>query len=401
MKPSSTHLFKNLVSKIHPQVLLSPKESKQFLNALTTSFRHHLDVEHPHEHVSTAPSKTSSPLTLTEKHVASVLTNPLFAHTGPQSTGSSAARHPIEILEASVANGSASLTTVMQCLAAFRSLLHRSSPPGRRKAIEQYKPGTKALQWLWANDLAQSKIFDFDPRLYQSVVGFLLREGRADAVQKWIEAASVDPTLDSERHSPRSMLLSYYVAHEIQRFRKSLEPALTAFMRYVRPDETHRVVYANSAGSQLIDALIVQDGATEADRQAILKFLDSFPRWQESDLDPQTVKISRLKLRYAPFVSIDSALNLAQNLELPQDKAAETHYGEGVVEFLVSLSDTIQKIGSQAQAKAFVSVLRIAETQNDTSDDSLLSRNAQGIVALLLQEFDRLDFSPRQLSVPT
>ena len=44
--------FGSLASKIHPQLPLTPRESQQLLNLLTTSFRSHLDREHP-----TAPSE--------------------------------------------------------------------------------------------------------------------------------------------------------------------------------------------------------------------------------------------------------------------------------------------------------------------------------------------------------
>ncbi|GAM90582.1 hypothetical protein ANO11243_086270 [Dothideomycetidae sp. 11243] len=406
MKPSSSTLFKSFASRIHPQVVLSKQESKQFLNALTTSFRQRLDAEYPpHSHTSVVESKATGPLTLTEKHVASVLTNPLFAHTksdhsaGMPTAGSPAARHPMEIFETCVANGTASLMTAMQCLLAFRKSLRSKPPHERQKAEAHYQAGTKVLQWLWASNLARAEVFEFDEKLFKAVVYFLVREGRDAAVVNWIETASAESSTTDSAVSPKSTLLDWFVTCKSKSQRNSVQQALAAFLVVIKSATPHDMAYANLAGSHLV-TLLQETGAQEPDRQLIVEFLETFSRWQRSDLGPLTVDVSRLRLRYIPFKSINSALRLAEELDLQQVKSEVDQYDEKLVQFLVSLSDAIQKVGTQEQATQFINLLEMVEKHEKSPAESLLSRATEGVSSMLLQKLDKIDFGPRQLAVP-
>ena len=88
--------LKSLVSKLHPQLPLSPKESQRLLTALTSSFRKQLDEAHPRqaqdEDVRPKLDRMgpvnpgyhglhTSSVSFADKHLASVLTNPLLAKT--------------------------------------------------------------------------------------------------------------------------------------------------------------------------------------------------------------------------------------------------------------------------------------------------------------------------------
>ena len=235
MKASSTTLFRSLASRIHPQVILTKKESTQFLNSLTASFRHHLDAEHPHDHASASRARTATPLTLTEKHVVSVLTNPLLTRGPSQvSVGSSEGRHPIDIFEALVAEGSASPATVTQCLLSFRRSIRNETSQARYKAIQRYQPGTKVLKWLWANGLTHSTVFEHDHNLFKAVVYFLVREGRTEAVRDWISTASTQPLSRSDSQSPKSVLLNWLITCEAKSGRKGLNRALGTFVDIVQ-----------------------------------------------------------------------------------------------------------------------------------------------------------------------
>ena len=102
--------FRVLASKINNQAPLGQRESNRLLNALTSSFRKHLDEVHPsrlHEDtkrsaVKDGPESTHrhafpSSITLADQHMASVLTNPLLVKT----PGSQA--HPKPELDAGTA----------------------------------------------------------------------------------------------------------------------------------------------------------------------------------------------------------------------------------------------------------------------------------------------------------
>ena len=91
-----------LAAKIHPQLPLSPRESQQLLNLLTTSFRAHLDRAHPQPETpqdshagnrsgrrNSSPARVASSYVLATRHMDSILTNPLFAVTPPSQRGQS------------------------------------------------------------------------------------------------------------------------------------------------------------------------------------------------------------------------------------------------------------------------------------------------------------------------
>ena len=113
-----------------------------------------------------------------------------------------------------------------------------------------------------------------------------------------------------------------------------------------------------------------------------------------------SIDISCLRLRYAPFHSIDDSLELAKKLNLQHTGPSHSVYGERPVQFLVSLSDAIQNIGTPGQAAEFVRLLQSVEREEKTKEESFFSRAARGIPSMLLREFDKLDFSPRQIAVP-
>ena len=90
-----------LAKKLHPQLPLTPRESQQLLSLLTTSFRTHLDREHPVEAQTPNARKavsnedrealhTTSSAALASQHIDAVLSNPLFA-VKPSRRGSEAA----------------------------------------------------------------------------------------------------------------------------------------------------------------------------------------------------------------------------------------------------------------------------------------------------------------------
>src|SRR5690348_15716553 len=92
---ASKRVLSTLASKIHPQLPLSPRESQQLLTLLTTSFRAHLDREHPlpessqNRHTqkptgsnarrASSPAQATSSYASATQHIDSILTNPLFA----------------------------------------------------------------------------------------------------------------------------------------------------------------------------------------------------------------------------------------------------------------------------------------------------------------------------------
>ena len=119
-----------LAKKLHPQLPLTPRESQQLLNLLTSSFRSHLDAAHPvhtteksHQSVvrktvdsgdkDHVPFHARSSSALASQHIDAVLSNPLFAvkptRRGAASAASELLQDPVAWFVNEIAAGNATL----------------------------------------------------------------------------------------------------------------------------------------------------------------------------------------------------------------------------------------------------------------------------------------------------
>lgn len=190
-----------LAKKLHPQLPLTPRESQQLLNLLTTSFRAHLDREHPPHTSETASRRTSnrepydhhaslratSSAALASKHLNTVLSNPLFAvkpsRHCPQSAASQALNDPLGWFLNEIAIGTASLSKVSTCL----DMLDR---PGQMPQLHHGRtPGAVIGGWL--NSSGMDKQINFyqmciAPNNFISrLVTMLMADGEKRLLWKW------------------------------------------------------------------------------------------------------------------------------------------------------------------------------------------------------------------------
>ncbi|KAK4895072.1 hypothetical protein LTR28_001978, partial [Elasticomyces elasticus] len=152
MRVSTVQAFKSLASKIHPQLPLTPRESQRLLNALTTSFRQHLDKGHAgtevegltksenlskrgHGDVHVGMPKSSSVSAAT--HLETILTNPLLSRipsksvvaVSPDGASLSSSKEPqrtlIDAFEDVAAQGAATVETAAYALQTIKRQLSK------------------------------------------------------------------------------------------------------------------------------------------------------------------------------------------------------------------------------------------------------------------------------------
>ena len=206
--------LKSLASKLHPQLPLSPKESSRLLTALTSSFRQQLDAAHPRP-VSDekdrpkledgATPKTgnhglhSSSAALADKHLASVLTNPLLTRrdgakkptldytTAKIDLQKNPAKDPISLLEDFSDKGAATIPIAVLCLETFQKLLDNLDADKRRNQIVQTEAGKRTLLWLWKSKLYETDAFVDDKRLVEVMVPIVIEEGFENYLWEWLK----------------------------------------------------------------------------------------------------------------------------------------------------------------------------------------------------------------------
>lgn len=245
--------------KIHPPLPLNPRESKQLLNLLTTSFRQQLDREYGAFRSEVGGSgkalSCSAPSNPTlgkrrrhsqsrsesrlpaDRHLHSILTNPLFSHV-PGNSGicTHSPRDPMDIFDEACAKGFMKVEYALACLRAKKNTIVQSSVLSLREAMKESGAGSKVLRWLTSSGVADNVTFLQDEVFSEILVDFLVAEGLQVAVWIWMDKLmatlpttnmrqAVDPTVKSAAN-----LLNVLVKAEASGY-VSLDLAYTSFMK--------------------------------------------------------------------------------------------------------------------------------------------------------------------------
>ena len=216
--------FRVLASKINNQAPLGQRESNRLLNALTSSFRKHLDEVHPgrqHEDLKRPAAKDGpdathrhafpSSITLADQHMASVLTNPLLvktagsqAHPKPELDSATAAAelkggaNPFELLEKYHAKGFATVDVALSCMKAFRRSIKTLTYEEQVAKVQEQEAGKRLLTWLWNSDVLLSQAFANSLQIQDGLVWLAMMEGHEAFLWNW---------LDSDLELPQSSIV--------------------------------------------------------------------------------------------------------------------------------------------------------------------------------------------------
>ena len=351
--------FKSIVSRIHPQLPLSPKESQRLLNALTSSFNNQLDrhfppaaavtsstassavvVDPPHLHHRETRAVCSSSTATADAHLASILTNPLFGRPAPALTPSSAAisqlktksKHPIQIFEDSVARGQATIEIGTLCLNAFRTSLNGLSEPDRESHILDISAGTRVLRWLWSSGRINTCAFAEDRKFVYALAYFLVAEANDSALWNLIET-DFRQTSPEDSHPParemrrrKGLILCAMVKVHLSSTPLSDAPitaALSAFLRasdlnQSSPASTLPILSIATAGALLSNKLVHTDMASlSRPISAALydQFIESCPLWDKNPSDRALYRVAGLKLHHPTNPSARDALYFIRHLK--------------------------------------------------------------------------------------
>lgn len=206
--------LKSLASKLHPQLPLSPKESQRLLTALTSSFRQHLDRAYPQQ-LATQESRPrledgvtskigtqhlhGSSVDLADRHLASVLTNPLLTKpdgmqkpkldyaTAKIELYRNPGKDPISLLEEYHEKGAATIAIAVLCLETSKQSLNNMPSDKRHKAVVETLAGKRTLLWLWNSKLHDTDAFVDDPRLSELMVPAVIEEGFEEILWEWLQ----------------------------------------------------------------------------------------------------------------------------------------------------------------------------------------------------------------------
>ncbi|KAJ9621204.1 hypothetical protein H2203_007255 [Taxawa tesnikishii (nom. ined.)] len=387
MKNSTAQAFRSVASKIHPQVGLTSRESQRLLNALTASFRQHLDSEHPdvlthsEKSIATAAgghavlqSSTSS----ADRHLASILTNPLLARP-PANKASAIAqlnngrKHPIKVFEDCVSTGAATTDIAKLCLDSFRKSLTGVSPEEAQKQIQELDGGARVLRWIWANDQEETLRMTGDTVFIDNLTYFLVREKRENVIWELLTAEltgmeSANQTLQSikEAQKWRGVWLRALVKAE---WGKS--EAMKAFL------QAFETVSTAPASSSLRHLPLTPAGAYLTQRLAAVKwnepvpsavvslydrFTQSVSSWDTAPNVSALYKIAKLQLNHPTNSSARAALSfireLKQSIDHPFLRPSTPKQKSNVLMFFFNTVQLLHKQGQNGDASWVMEFMR-------------------------------------------
>lgn len=269
-----------LAKKLHPQLPLTPRESQQLLNRLTTTFRSHLDREHPphtlenphqpsackfdfdsrDDHASTLATSSAA---LASQHLDAVLSNPLFAvkpsHRCSQSAASRILKDPLGWFINEIAMGTATLSKVSTCL----DVLHR---PRHAKQLHNARtPGAVIGGWLRSSGLDASKEFldmCIGPNAFTSrLVTRLMADGEERLLWKWLTRPWCSSLSYQETLVFRKRILKHMVRVKVG---QDLQQGLLLFARAcdICREQQRGYEILRPAGQHLVQSIALQSTAS-------------------------------------------------------------------------------------------------------------------------------------------
>ncbi|EAW09746.1 uncharacterized protein ACLA_039610 [Aspergillus clavatus NRRL 1] len=201
MKKASLLRFRPFAN-IHQPLPRTPRESQQLLNALTSSFRRQLDHEYPSSSTTNKDGNSDNPASsvhATDKHLRSILDNPLFRVVPSKSAalndiallGSPAeqrlATEPMTVFDELVAAGSVTQSALFNCLKAQYVLATAHTGDGVVEAMKQCKAGSKIISWWFASDSDSRKMLLSSRVVSPTALKFMAAEGLMETAMVWLK----------------------------------------------------------------------------------------------------------------------------------------------------------------------------------------------------------------------
>lgn len=190
--------------KIHHPLPLNARESRALLNLLTSSFRNNLDAEHSNfesvqsgaqgeAHTKRQRSTSVGEGNHADRHLQSVLTNPLFS-SAPRRTTRAVGdgvvnKDPMKTFDRAVAMGMMNIRYASACLHATKRRIITSSVLNVRDGMRETGAGMKVLSWLKSSGTENDLQFLQNQQFAEVLMDFVVAEGLQEAAWKWIKMA--------------------------------------------------------------------------------------------------------------------------------------------------------------------------------------------------------------------
>ncbi|KAH7139371.1 hypothetical protein B0J11DRAFT_41790 [Dendryphion nanum] len=208
MQAANQRILNQLSSKVHSQLPLSPRESQQLLNLLTTSFRTHLDREHPlasdassdrqsarkPKRLRADDSTNGPPMSShssANQHMNSILTNPLFAIQNAHASnsrrthGKAVLQDPVGWFLDQAALGAADFNAARRCIFILATLSDSISPAGSTVSKKRERPATQVASYMKSTGMDTSSELFASETFISQIAPLLIKEGSEGILWHW------------------------------------------------------------------------------------------------------------------------------------------------------------------------------------------------------------------------
>jgi hypothetical protein len=367
-------LKKSILPQIHQPLPLNKRESQQLLNSITSSFRKNLDQEHPWQQQDALESSlkvaSNPPIHLskdivqkhrpTDRHLESILTNPLFAQPGDiASPTPTALQHHHDVFESAVSKGMMTIRRAAGYLAMVNKQL-ASSVVNEPSAIAASGAGIRVVQWLRASGAENSLEFLTDQMLIPLLVRFMFLEGLEEVAWTWLSQLGAQlHTLPKDGETQQSIICllqairlgQAYKDHTLGLSRISLDHSYSSFLRAhqtLPADDPAAVKGLQRYWKSLSWSSTVQASQYQTPSAPLYEMFTDHGRSWKKHLD-----IAHLELHHPSNPDHSSAVKYLHDGRV-QDSADKLKTSARYVERMVSLgTDTVnrlQVVGDQREA---------------------------------------------------
>lgn len=253
----------------HPDPLTS-EQTQRFLDTVTTSFRKNLDQEHSwntedgretktplneshNQHNTTtidaghnvvadrahlmARGPTHRP---TDRHLSSILSNPLFRPAQHTPVEPGAERDPMDVFDAAVSKGLMTLAIARGCIIAKSRMI--DSPHGRfindipaiNEGLSRSGVSDRVLGWLQSAGMTRTLEFARYYQFVQALVPFLIAEGKELIIWDWISRI-LSSNDASRENDARFMLYNLVIGKTL-----NYQPVDSAIESLIQASRTYR-----------------------------------------------------------------------------------------------------------------------------------------------------------------
>ena len=368
MKGSGPLLLKSLTSKIHPPLSFNPKESRNLLRLLNSSFRQQLDKEHAVGDVA-----ASHPV---NTHLHAVLSSPLFKeaskHDNQRDRSDSAnsvklvqelLTRPMEHFQEQVANGKATIEIATRCLnvQGKNATIYKDSIPFdlETRASNPIQP---VLHWLWASGLEDSMGFVDEPGFLHSILPPMIKHHQDQHVWRWLhKLQKVIRESDSKSlelvQSRLESLLTYFVLGLVK-LRGSINEAIETFVLVGRSFAGYATSHAESVmrrPARRLIGLMMNDPSHQIDVAPYEEFVSIISQYKFHN----SVNIhARLALCHPTKPDPSLALKLIQNSTQPPWSQLSPKSKIYRLTFYVRTTQTLLSLHREAEAHELVNFVQ-------------------------------------------